>query len=116
MAPITTSTLPTIVGFGTLTTNQRRPFFGAYGWTQSIKYFSDDASVKFHSLQVRGEKRFANGLMFQGNFTWASAFDYANDYFFWNHDIDYGRENNVRRFVFNFNHVYELPFGRARLS
>jgi len=31
--------------------------------------FSDDASVKFHSLQVRGEKRFASGLMFQGNFT-----------------------------------------------
>jgi hypothetical protein len=105
---------PTIVGFGRLTTNQRRPFYGLYGWTQSIKYFSDDASVKFHSLQVRGEKRFASGLMFQGNFTWASAFDYANDYFFWNHDIDYGRENGVRRFVFNLNHVYELPFGRGQ--
>jgi hypothetical protein len=105
---------PTIVGFGTLSTNQRRPFFAPYGWTQSIKYFSDDASVKFNSLQVRGEKRFVNGIMFQGNFTWASAFDYANDYFFWNHDIDYGRENNVRRFVFNLNHVYELPFGKNK--
>src|SRR5947208_8014427 len=52
--------------------------------------------------------------MFQGNFTWASAFDYANDYFFWNHDIDYGRENNVRRFVVNFNSLYELPFGKNR--
>jgi hypothetical protein len=52
--------------------------------------------------------------MFQGNFTWASAFDYANDYFFWNHDIDYGRENGVRRFVFNVNNIYELPFGRDR--
>lgn len=103
---------PTIVGFGTLTTNQRRPFFAPYGWTQTIKYFSDDASVKFNSLQVRGEKRFSQGLMFQGNFTWASAFDYANDYFYWNHDIDYGRENGVRRFVFNLNHVYELPVGR----
>ncbi len=105
---------PTIVGFGTLSTNQRRPFFGPYGWTQSIKYFSDDASVKYNSLQVRGEKRFVNGLMFQGNFTWASAFDYANDYFFWNHDIDYGREGGVRRFVFNLNHVYELPFGKNK--
>ncbi len=99
------------MGFGTLNTNQRRPFFQRYGWSQSIKYYSDDASVKFHSLQARGEKRFSNGLLFQGNFTWASAFDYANDYFFWNHDIDYGRENGVRRFVFNMNHVYELPFG-----
>jgi hypothetical protein len=105
---------PSIVGFGTLSTNQRRLFYQKFGWTQSIKYYSDDASVKFNSLQLRGEKRFSGGLMFQGNFTWASAFDYANDYFFWNHDIDYGRENGVRRFVFNLNSVYELPFGRNR--
>jgi hypothetical protein len=105
---------PNIVGFGTLSTNQRRLFFQRFGWTQSIKYFSDDGSVKFHSLQARGEKRFSGGLQFQGNFTWASAFDFANDYFLWNHDIDYGRENNVRRFVFNFNGVYELPVGRNK--
>lgn len=105
---------PTIVGFGTLSTNQRRLFFNRYGWTQSIKYFADDSSVKFHSLQVRAEKRYAGGLIFQGNFTWASAFDYANDYFLWNHNIDYGREDGVRRFVFNMNSVYELPFGRSR--
>jgi hypothetical protein len=105
---------PSIVGFGTLSTNQRRLFFQKFGWTQSIKYFADDASIKFNSLQVRGEKRFSDGLHFQGNFTWASAFDFANDYFLWNHDIDYGRESNVRRFVFNFNGFYELPFGRNR--
>ena len=105
---------PNIVGFGTLSTNQRRLFFQKFGWTQSIKYFADDSTVKFNSLQVRGEKRYANGLLFQGNFTWASAFDYANDYFLWNHDIDYGRENGVRRFVFNFTHVYELPFGKGK--
>ena len=104
---------PSIVGFGTLSTNQRRLFFPKYGWTQTIKYFADDSTVKFNSLQLRGEKRFSNGLMFQGNFTWASAFDYANDYYFWNHDIDYGRENGVRRFVFNFTQVYELPFGKG---
>jgi hypothetical protein len=104
---------PSIVGFGTLSTNQRRLFFPKYGWTQTIKYFADDATVKFNSLQLRAEKRFSSGLMFQGNFTWASAFDFANDYYFWNHDIDYGRENGVRRFVFNFTQVYELPFGKG---
>lgn len=105
---------PSIVGFGTLTTNQRRLFFQKFGWTQSIKYFSDDASTHFDSLQVRGEKRFANGVQFQGNFTWGSAFDYENSYFFWNHDLMYGRQSNFRRFVFNFNGFYELPFGRGR--
>ena len=69
---------PSIVGFGTLSTNQRRYFYQLYGWTQSIKYFSDDGSVKFNSLQVRGEKRFTTGLQLQGNFTWDSAFDFSN--------------------------------------
>jgi len=63
---------------------------------------------------VRAEKRFATGLQFQGNFTWASAFDFENSYFYWNHDLMYGRENNVRRFVFNFNGLYELPFGKGK--
>ncbi|HZT39432.1 MAG TPA: TonB-dependent receptor [Bryobacteraceae bacterium] len=105
---------PSIVGFGALSTNQRRLFFQKFGWTQSIKYFADDSSTKYNSLQVRGEKRFASGLQFQGNFTWASAFDFENSYFFWNHDLMYGRESGVRRFVFNFNHVYEFPFGRGK--
>jgi hypothetical protein len=105
---------PSIVGFGTLNTNQRRYFYNQFGWTQTIKYFSDDATTKYHSLQVRGEKRYANGLLVQGNFTWASAFDFANDYFFWNPNIDYGREGGVRRFVFNMNHVYEFPFGKGK--
>jgi hypothetical protein len=105
---------PSIVGFGTLSTNQRRLFYNEFGWTQSIKYFSDDASTKYNSMQVRGEKRYSNGLLVQGNFTWASAFDFANDYFFWNPHIDYGREGGVRRFVFNLNQVYELPFGKGQ--
>jgi Carboxypeptidase regulatory-like domain len=105
---------PTITGFGTLSTNQRRLFYNKFGWTQSIKYFADDSSVKFQSLQLRGEKRFSGGLLVNGNFTWASAFDYANDYFLWNHNIDYGREGGIRRFVFNLTNVYELPFGKGR--
>ena len=36
----------------------------------------------------------------------------SNDYFFWSHNIDYGREGGVRRFVSNFSGVYELPFGK----
>ncbi len=105
---------PSIVGFGTLSTNQRRYFYNEFGWTQTIKYFSDDATTKYNSMQVRGEKRYGHGLVLQGNFTWSSAFDFANDYFYWNPAIDYGREGGVRRFVFNLNQVYELPFGKGR--
>jgi hypothetical protein len=105
---------PSIVGFGTLSTNQRRLFFQKFGWSQNIKYFSDDATTKYSALQLRGEKRFSNGLLFQGNFTWASSFDYSNTYFFWDPTVDYGRQNGVRRFAVNFNHVYELPFGKGK--
>src|SRR5215468_11006593 len=106
---------PTIVGFNPANpqTNLRRLFFQKFGWSQSIKYFSDDGTTKYNSLQLRGEKRFSNGLMFQGNFTWVSAFDFSNTYFFWDPSVDYGRENGVRRFAVNFNHVYELPFGKG---
>src|SRR5215470_7609347 len=106
---------PTIVGYNPANpqTNLRRLFFQRFGWSQSIKYFSDDGTTKYNSLQLRGEKRFSNGLMFQGNFTWVSAFDFSNTYFFWDPSVDYGRENGVRRFAVNFNHVYELPFGKG---
>ena len=95
-------------------TNLRRFYFQKFGWTQSLNGYTDDATVKYSGLQLRGEKRFSNGLSFQANFTWASAFDFANDYFFWDRSIDYGRESGVRREVFNLNHVYELPFGRGK--
>jgi hypothetical protein len=54
--PATSVNQPTIVGFGTLNQNQRRPFYagtvqtadglsGAYGWTQGIDYFSNTGTT-----------------------------------------------------------------------
>jgi len=34
----------TLVGFGTLSTNQRKPFFQKFGWSQNLRYFASDAS------------------------------------------------------------------------
>jgi len=95
-------------------TNLRRFYFQKFGWTQSLNAYTDDATVKYSALQLRAEKRFSNGLSFQGNFTWASAFDFGNTYFFWDRRWDYGRESQVRRKVLNVTHVYELPFGRGK--
>jgi outer membrane receptor protein involved in Fe transport len=93
--------------------NPYRYYFQKFGWTQSLNAYTDDATVKYNALQMRAEKRFAGGLSFQGNFTWASAFDYANDYFFWDRSIDYEREGGVRRYVFNLSSIYEFPFGKG---
>ena len=64
-------------------TNARRFYFQKFGWSQSLSAYTDDSTTKYSGLQLRGEKRFASGLSFQGNYTWASAFDYGNTYFFW---------------------------------
>lgn len=103
---------PNINGFGTLTTNQRRLFYQKYGWTQNIKYFSNDGSNHFTSMQAHIEKRFADGFFVQANYTWASAFDYESSYYFWNHDLGYGRESNLRLHVLTASQVWNLPFGR----
>ncbi len=105
---------PTVVGFGTLSSDQRKPFFQKYGWTQPLKYYSDDASNNFSSLQTRIEKRFSNGLLFQANYTWAHAFDYSNSYFNIDARIDHGPEDILRNHVFVLSEVYELPFGKGK--
>ena len=104
---------PTIVGFGTLSTNQRRLFLPEVRLDAEHQVLQRRRQREIQLAPGARRKALRQRPQFQGNFTWASAFDFANDYFFWNHDIDYGRENGVRRFVFNFNHVYELRSARA---
>ena len=43
-------------------TNQRKPFFQKFGWRQNLRYYGSDASNNYHSLQMKFDKRFANGL------------------------------------------------------
>ena len=66
----------TIVGFGSLDTNQRKPFFNKFGWTQQLSYFGDDASDTYNSLQVVAEKRFTRGYQFLAHYTWSKALGY----------------------------------------
>ncbi len=52
----------TVNGFGTLTTNQRKPFFNKYGWSQNFRYYGSDASNNYHSMQLKAEKRFSPAI------------------------------------------------------
>jgi Carboxypeptidase regulatory-like domain/TonB dependent receptor len=103
-----------IEGFGTLTTNQRKPFFNKFGWSQNFRYYGSDASNNYHALQLKAEKRFSQGYSLLGHYTWSRAFNYTNTYYNIDSTLAYGPNDNHRSHVFTVNGVWELPFGKGR--
>ena len=63
------------------TTNQRKPFFQKFGWTQNLRYYGCDASNNYHSLQLRFDKRFASGFNVMSHYTWSKNIDYDGTYY-----------------------------------
>ena len=108
------SNQPTIQGFGTLTTNQRRPFFQKFGWSQNLRYYGSDASNNYNGLQTKVEKRFTNGISLLSHYTWSKTLNYTNTYYNQDARLAYGVSNNSRAHVFLFTSLYELPFGHGR--
>jgi len=103
-----------LVGFPTLTTDQRRPFFSRYGWTQEIIFLGNNAANYYNSLQTKIDKRFSDGLQFVAHYTWSKSLDHDRDYFAIDPQVNYGRDDFNRTHVFSFSTVYELPFGKGK--
>jgi hypothetical protein len=115
LAGFATTPDPATCPNGALPKELRLPFYSRYGWTQDIDYFGNDADNHYNSLQITAEKRFSNGLSFQGSYTFQHADYYANDnYFNIDKKIQYGANSNYRNHVFIFTEVYQLPFGRGK--
>ncbi|MGH9849686.1 MAG: TonB-dependent receptor domain-containing protein [Blastocatellia bacterium] len=104
----------TLVGYPTLTTNQRKPFFNKFGWSQNFRYYGSDASNNFHSMQLKAEKRFSKGYSLLTHYTWSRSFHYTNTYYNIDATQAYGPNDNHRSHVFTFAGVWELPFGKGR--
>jgi hypothetical protein len=77
-------------------------------------YFGNDASSHYNALQVKLEKRFAQGLQFLAHYTYAQAFNYNDDYFSVDPKFAYGPDDFNRDHVFVVSTVYELPIGRGK--
>src|SRR5439155_18859813 len=71
----------TLVGVGTLTTNQRKPYFQKLGWSQNLRYFASDASNNYEALQIKVEKRFSQGLQLLAHYTWSKNMDFSVNYY-----------------------------------
>ncbi|HEX4231310.1 MAG TPA: TonB-dependent receptor [Bryobacteraceae bacterium] len=105
---------PSLVGFGTLSTFQRDPFYQSYGWTQSLKYFGDDSTNHYNAIQVEFQKNFSAGATIQATYTHAAAYDYNTDYYLYDPSVSYGPSSTVRNDSFTLSHVYNLPFGKGQ--
>ncbi|MBS1812489.1 MAG: TonB-dependent receptor [Acidobacteria bacterium] len=104
----------TLVGYPTLTTNQRKPFFNKFGWSQNFRYYGSDASNNFHSLQLKAEKRFSSSYSLLTHYTWSRSFHYTNTYYNIDATQAYGPNDNHRSHVFTLAGVWEVPFGKGR--
>jgi hypothetical protein len=103
-----------INGFGTLTTNQRKPFFQKFGWSQNLRYYGSDASNNYHSLQMKFDRRFATGLSVMTHYTWSKNIDFDGTYYNQDARLARGVSSNNRAHVFFIASVYEMPFGKGR--
>jgi outer membrane receptor protein involved in Fe transport len=102
------STLPGATAFDA---NFLRPYQG-YGNINMRLY---DANSNYHGLQTQIDRRFANGLFLNANYTFSKALDTQDG----NNDFsridgfdkaaNYGPAGFDRRHIFNFNWVYQLP-------
>ncbi len=106
---------PTIAGFGTLSTNQRRPLFAQFGWTQDILLYQGyGATNRYDSLQTKLTKRFANGFSIISHYTLQKAVNNAGQYFNIDPSINRGRADFDKTHNFVFSEIYELPIGRNK--
>jgi len=103
----------TIVGFGNVDTNHRKPYFQKFGWSQQLYYFGSDASNNYHSLQITAEKRFSRGYQFLTHYTWSKALGYDADYYAIDPRLNYGLANSDLKHRFVLAGLVALPFGKG---
>lgn len=107
---------PTLIGFGTLSRDQRKPYFQKFGWTQDVLLYCNCSDNHYDALQVKLTKRFTNGYSLLTHYTLQRARDYNDDRFIPGIDpkYAYGPEDFIRTHNFVLSQLAELPFGRGK--
>ncbi len=122
--PATNVNQASLVGFGTLDQNQRKPFYagnvqtadglsGAYGWTQGIDYFSNTGKSRYNAFQAKLTQRFSHGYSLLAHYTYQKANNNGGDYFFIDPNVNYGPADFIRTHVFVLAGTAQLPYGKG---
>jgi len=119
----------TVVGFPTLTYNQRSPYNNAFstpytdqnGVTTNViccsgygfGFNGSDGTNKYNSLQIKLDHRTAAGLTLNAYYTYSKTYDNDGGY---QPDLSqgWGRQDNNRDSVLILTSLYELPFGKGK--
>lgn len=98
---------PTLAGYGTLSTDERRPFYAgpiqglgaAFGWTQEVRWFCACGETRYDALQARVlALRGKNSMIVHYTRQWAREDGFAQ--FLYDPTIDRGRPNWDRQHMF----------------
>ena len=103
-----------VVGYPSIPTDNRKPFFSRFGWNQEIIFVGNDAPNTYNSLQTKVDKRFSNGLQFVAHYTWSKSLDHDREYFAIDPNVGYGPDDANRKHVFSISAVYDLPIGKGK--
>jgi outer membrane receptor protein involved in Fe transport len=122
----------TVVGFGTLTYNERSPYNNAFstpytdqnGVTTTVTccsgysfgYNGDDGVNSYKALQIKVDHRASAGLTLNGSYTYSRAIDQGGNDGVYQPDLRQftGRQDYNRDSVLILTSLYELPFGRGK--
>jgi len=110
----------------TLADPTRNPFVNFYPnpTIGQIELFTNAGSYNYNSLQLELRRRFAQGLYFQANYTFSknltNTIGTSQGLFEpflqnQNQDLDNQRADFDQTHTFNFNGIYQLPFGKGRM-
>ena len=94
----------------------------AYPSFLDMAYTASDGSSVYHSLQVKVERRYSNGLSLIGGYTWSKSIDTNSTYFSTDaaqnlpqNSFDRAAEKGLSNFNIpqrlSFAYIYDLPFG-----
>jgi len=97
--------------------NNNRPLFPGFGYTQDITAFANDLSSNYNSLQVSAEKRLSTAYSFTAQYTYSKTLNFGDnsrEFGPFQLQTQHGPAGFDRTHSFALGHVIELPVGPGR--
>jgi hypothetical protein len=80
----------------------------------NIRYFGNNASDNYNSLQAKLHKNFNRGYSFMAHYTWSRGLDYGSNFFAVDPGVGYGPDSFDIRHRFVMTNIWDLPIGRGK--